>query len=192
MAISSQPQGVNIGFLTSNHSQSQRAFLGPFRPGRCIVSNRETSRKGWLPNSMYSSRKVFLQIMEVVLNRMFFQINFTYQFMKTNVMAHPSLLGSVHTCTRRSTYINRTYSSRDRTMFHSFLTVCAVIYLWLDAAYDQMWYLKVQITLDAYFVFHDWEGSRRTRLLFMPVRKAIGEWPPMTELTESLWSVVQS
>ena len=85
------------------------------------------------PNSMYSSRILFPQTIQVILDKIFFQFFLNENFWKPNVKAHTGPFRPSKDLYRawleHRTYINRKYSSWDRTMFDSILTVYVVIYI---------------------------------------------------------------
>ena len=81
----------------------------------------------------------FLKLCRLYFVTYFSKKNLRENFWKTNVKAHPGpfrLGPHLHqTRLQHSTYINRKYSSGDRTMFDSILTVFVVIYVMVQWTY---------------------------------------------------------
>ena len=103
----------------------------------------------------------------------FFKIFLRENFWKTNLKAHtgPFRPGPhlYQTRLQHSTYINRKYSSGDRTMFDSILTVFVVIYV-MDLTTLEYWWIGVsrQILFNDYYDVR-WYEISLTILSYGPV-----------------------
>ena len=122
------------------HINPKEHSWGLLGPGRCVVSNREANTKGWLTKfHVFLKNSFSLKLCRLCFVKYFSKKIVRENFWKTNVKAHPGPFRPgphlYQTSVQHSTYIKRKYSSGDRTIFNSILTVFVVKYVIVQWTY---------------------------------------------------------